>query len=517
MKSSVALIAAVAAIAVAPGASAANLCMSAPVASFDGYGAMSPDGHYFVAGEHLLSLPDLRELGRVPTGGIRTFSTDSRRFLVLDSRVGTLEIVDVAAPGAPHHLSFSSQSYARLSPNGTVLVIHPAKRDVPDPQALDGKDTYLTTQFLRTTDGSAIALIDRGFEDLDWALDASERHIIVFSHNIASKAGEVDLIDASTGQMRQLNVGVTDGDVDMAPDGTVAVTTDFNNDRTTFWDVSTGNSLGSVGTSGLLWLSKDSNWFFIENVALKRGNWTTPYRLQIDKIERIEPRDGRLIIATKDGTIAAVDANLQPIFRSPSMGERFWQIPQASPGNEYVAWSSDYNNVEEDKTMGSSNLAVLDGRSGALVCRRIQTPPRDFRVLGVTATRAVIQESEDNKHPVVKLYAIENEAAARARLQRENVQAKAQSAKLAPAKRAEAQAAFKQAFDLFQSGEFATAARLFENGLAIDPGNAVASYYLGETYVRLGDKDRAAVYYLRAADIAPNTKEGALAVTRLGN
>lgn len=522
MKSLVALIAAVAAIAVAPSASAANLCMSAPLASFDGSGAMSADGHYVVAGEHLLSLPDLRELGHVLPYG--KFSDDSRRYIVLHHNetggASTLDIVDLAAPGTPpHHLDFMTTEFPEVSGNGALLLSHPGERDVPDSDALGGKREYYNTLLSRAADGAAIAHIDRGYEAIDWAVDAAERHVVIFAYNLHPETGEVDVVDVATGQMRRLGGDLGSGAVAISPDGAIAVTADFNGNRTTFWDTATGNALGSVGSNPWLVVSPDSNWFFIDDLAVKRGNWSTPYRLPgLSELEMgILPLSGRIYAATKDGTIAAFDAALQPVFHGPSLGNHFWQPPKASPGNEYVAWSSDANSAAEDKTQGTSNLAVFDGKSGALICRRQKALPADFNVLGVTATRVVVQESVKYEHPVVKLYAIENEAAARARLQRENVQAKAQSAKLAPAKRAEAQAAFKQAFELFQSGEFATAARLFENGLAIDPGNAVASYYLGETYVRLGDKDRAAVYYQRAADIAPNTKEGALAVTRLSN
>ena len=524
MKSSAAFIV-LGALAGAPAAQAANLCMSAPLASFDGYGAMSSDGHYLVAGEHLLSLPDLRELGRVPTGGIRTFSADNRRFLVLkyngNGGPGSLDAVDIAAPGTPpHHLDFTTTEYPEVSPNGGLLLTHPGERDVPDPRALYGKDSYYTTQILRVADGRVIAQLDRGYEDSDWATDAGERHVILFNKNIATEAGEVNLIDVATGQMRKLTSQAS-GKVALSPDGTVAVTSDLHAERTTFWDVSTGNSLATISGDGWLAVTPDSNWFFLDDIAVKRGNWSTPYRVPgfTEGDNPLLPLAGRVYAATtKDGVVTAFDGgSLQPVFRGPSLGNHFWQTPHVSPGNEFVAWSSEANSAEEDKTIGSSNLAVFDGHNGALVCRRQKAQPGEFKVLGVTATRVVVEESANYTNQVVKIYAIENEAAAQARLQRENAQAKALSAKLAPAKRAAAQAAFKQAFDLFQSGEFATAARLFENGLAIDPGNAVASYYLGETYARTGDKDRAVVYYRRAADIAPNTKEGALAQTRLAN
>jgi TolA-binding protein len=86
-------------------------------------------------------------------------------------------------------------------------------------------------------------------------------------------------------------------------------------------------------------------------------------------------------------------------------------------------------------------------------------------------------------------------------------EAKAISAKLSAAQKSGAQARFKQAFELFQSGQFDAAVIGFKEGLAIDPANGIANYYLGECYTRQGDDDLARVRYQRAVDLAPGTKE----------
>ena len=94
-------------------------------------------------------------------------------------------------------------------------------------------------------------------------------------------------------------------------------------------------------------------------------------------------------------------------------------------------------------------------------------------------------------------------------------EAKAISAKLSAAQKSKAQASFKQAFELFQSGQFDAAVIGFKAGLAIDPANGIANYYLGECYTRQGDDDLARIRYQRAVDLAPGTKEAFQAQARL--
>lgn len=92
----------------------------------------------------------------------------------------------------------------------------------------------------------------------------------------------------------------------------------------------------------------------------------------------------------------------------------------------------------------------------------------------------------------------------------------AASAKLTPVQKADAQARFKQAFELFQAGEFDAAILRFRQGLEIDPANAIAHYYAGETYDRLDRRREAQEHYRRVISLAPDSVEGAKAQARLG-
>jgi tetratricopeptide (TPR) repeat protein len=93
--------------------------------------------------------------------------------------------------------------------------------------------------------------------------------------------------------------------------------------------------------------------------------------------------------------------------------------------------------------------------------------------------------------------------------------AKAVSTKLSAAQKGKAQASFKRAFELFQAGELEAAIVGFKQGLAIDPGDGRANYYLGECYARQNQDDLARVRYQRAIDLAPGSKEAFLAQARL--
>jgi Flp pilus assembly protein TadD len=90
-------------------------------------------------------------------------------------------------------------------------------------------------------------------------------------------------------------------------------------------------------------------------------------------------------------------------------------------------------------------------------------------------------------------------------------EAKAISAKLSAAQKSKAQASFKQAFELFQAGQFDAAILGFEQGLAIDPGDGRANYYLGECLDRQDQDALAKLRYQRAVYLAPGTKEALLA------
>jgi formylglycine-generating enzyme required for sulfatase activity len=92
---------------------------------------------------------------------------------------------------------------------------------------------------------------------------------------------------------------------------------------------------------------------------------------------------------------------------------------------------------------------------------------------------------------------------------------KAKSAALKPAERDRAQAFFKQAFELFQGGAFEAARNRFRQGLEIDPGNALAHYYLAETLMRLKNAGEARRHYELTVALEPAIKEAALAEVAL--
>jgi tetratricopeptide (TPR) repeat protein len=74
---------------------------------------------------------------------------------------------------------------------------------------------------------------------------------------------------------------------------------------------------------------------------------------------------------------------------------------------------------------------------------------------------------------------------------------------------------FSRAFDSFQRGDYAAAAADFEAGLHMDPSNAAARFYLGETYLRLKNNNAAAREYLRVRELSSNSRESMQAVERL--
>jgi formylglycine-generating enzyme required for sulfatase activity len=92
---------------------------------------------------------------------------------------------------------------------------------------------------------------------------------------------------------------------------------------------------------------------------------------------------------------------------------------------------------------------------------------------------------------------------------------RARSARLTPAQRAEAQAIFGSAFQIWQAGDMAAAALAFERGLAIDPANGPANFYMGDVFGRRGDTERAREHYRRAVAFGANTPEAFRAETAL--
>ena len=86
--------------------------------------------------------------------------------------------------------------------------------------------------------------------------------------------------------------------------------------------------------------------------------------------------------------------------------------------------------------------------------------------------------------------------------------AQAAAATLTPARRNEARSLFATAFDLGDSGNLDAAKIAFERGLAIDPSNGAAEYYLAQTLVKMTQVREALPHYATALGLAPNAKEG---------
>src|SRR5581483_11099329 len=84
---------------------------------------------------------------------------------------------------------------------------------------------------------------------------------------------------------------------------------------------------------------------------------------------------------------------------------------------------------------------------------------------------------------------------------------RAKSNALTPEQREQARNLFESAFEHLRSGRLQAAQADFERGLAIDPANAVANFYLAETSSRLGDSARARTLYNKVIAIAPSSPE----------
>jgi len=106
-------------------------------------------------------------------------------------------------------------------------------------------------------------------------------------------------------------------------------------------------------------------------------------------------------------------------------------------------------------------------------------------------------------------------ATERAEMARYVAVARARSSALTAEQRRVAQGKFEQGFELFRAGEFRAAVLRFDEGLEIDPANGVAHFYLGESHARLGEARRAALQYRLTLELAPDTKEAAIAKTKL--
>ncbi len=78
-----------------------------------------------------------------------------------------------------------------------------------------------------------------------------------------------------------------------------------------------------------------------------------------------------------------------------------------------------------------------------------------------------------------------------------------------------AQQLFFDAFELRKAGKLDAAAAKFEQGLKVEPDNAPANYYLGETYLALGKKDQARARFDASLKADPNSPVAPQAKRRL--
>lgn len=83
----------------------------------------------------------------------------------------------------------------------------------------------------------------------------------------------------------------------------------------------------------------------------------------------------------------------------------------------------------------------------------------------------------------------------------------ARSAALAPEQKAQAAQLFSTGFGLWQSGDFAASAIAFKQGLEIDPANATANFYYGDSLLKNRDKKGAAEYLSRAVAMGGTSPE----------
>jgi hypothetical protein len=94
---------------------------------------------------------------------------------------------------------------------------------------------------------------------------------------------------------------------------------------------------------------------------------------------------------------------------------------------------------------------------------------------------------------------------------------RAKSDALTQEMRDQARKLFETAFGLLQSGDVQAAKLGFERGLAIDPANVIANFYMAETLVRLGDNSGARTFYNRVIAFDTNSGEALKAQTALSS
>jgi hypothetical protein len=94
---------------------------------------------------------------------------------------------------------------------------------------------------------------------------------------------------------------------------------------------------------------------------------------------------------------------------------------------------------------------------------------------------------------------------------------RAKSNALTPELRDQARKLFEMAFGLLQSGDVPAAKLGFERGLAVDPANVIANFYMAETLVRLGENARARSFYSKVIAFDPDSAEALKAQTELSS
>jgi hypothetical protein len=94
---------------------------------------------------------------------------------------------------------------------------------------------------------------------------------------------------------------------------------------------------------------------------------------------------------------------------------------------------------------------------------------------------------------------------------------RAKSDALTAEQRDQARKLFETAFGLLQSGDVQAATLGFERGLAIDPANVIANFYMAEALVLLGDNTRARVFYSRVIAFDSSSAEALKAQAALTN
>jgi hypothetical protein len=525
-----------------PAASQArSACMAAPLATFEGETAtLSPDGRMLAlesdAALRFLAFPALTPLASYPRPASRNragfgFTPDKKRLWIQrqDGNGLGLVFLDLGSglPPAlpPPAFGFTGLPDRAVAGEGSfVLTAERTQKIYPKPGSLAYAQNYIATIFsgrlLRVSDGAVITRFDHMADYGVKSSDTAQRRLIISFEDDPTDVVPIHhvLVDTTTGEQRALP---DNSDPSLSPDGSVIVLRNGDDDDARrVIDAATGAALGAVKGTGWPAISADSNTVFftadgtVPAQVLRRGAWGTPVAVPglagVDRPTSMASQGNRVVLLSNKGGVDLLDlTTLQSVWTIAA-----GVMPDFSYGSVTSSPALDRIGVYSTGKDDSRRFLVADGATGRVMCQG--GLPKDSFIQAVTSTYLFTVVYREGKTVRSAVYTIEDEASARAKTERQVAEASARSAKLSPAKRTEAQQIFKQAFELFRASEFDAAARLFENGLAIDPGNAPAQYYLGETYARAGKKDRALAHYELAAGIAPNSKEGALAATRLG-